>query len=155
MTHSLEKRGVFEQNSTKDYTSAGTSHWIVSSSHPVLWVFPQTSKAFICHLLCSPTSLQGAPLVSLWWGGGPTSWVYLLAAACGGNHCGAVPPNHSRNTGISRQVKGHLRSPLLSLLPHLLPQTAPQPLPVFCHRVKCAFSIPWVAYVNSPKQRQE
>lgn len=31
----------------------------------------------------------------------------------------------------------------------------PQPLPVIFHRDKCAFCIPWIAYVNNSKQRQE
>lgn len=72
--------------------------------------------------------------------GVPTSWVYLLAAACGGNHCGAallitVFWAHWRLKTSERT----LMFPTLGSPPHLLPQTASQPLTVFFHRGKKCF----------------
>lgn len=128
-----------------------------SSDHSTLWIFPQTSKSLLCHPLCSPVGLQGAPFVSFWWCGWRPHILAILAGRClWWQPLWSGPANHSVPGALTSQDKWrdtYDPHPRVSSPPpttngttashSLCPLIEKNVLPV----------IPWIVYGNDLKQR--
>lgn len=78
-----------------------------SSDRSTLWIFPQTSKSLLCHPLCGPAGLQGAPFVSLRWCGCRPHILAILAGLClWWQPLWSGPANHSVPGALTSQDKG-------------------------------------------------